>query len=88
MNFFVVIIMGTLIGLAIAFVLYFIHRHLITSSNVEIVLTLVSPYLMYYFAEYFHFSGVLAVVSGGLFYRADDSPCLPIEAGCRELMFG
>src|SRR6187551_630408 len=66
-SFLLVIIMGSLIGLAIAFVLYFIHRHLITSSNVEIVLTLVSPYLMYYFAEYFHFSGVLAVVSGGLF---------------------
>ena len=66
-SFFLVIIMGTLIGLAIALVLYYIHRHLIKSSSVEIVLTLVTPYLMYYFAEYFHFSGVLAVVSGGLF---------------------
>lgn len=66
-SFFLVIIMGTLIGLAIAFVLYYIHRYLITSSSVDIVLTLVTPYLMYYFAEYFHFSGVLAVVVGGLF---------------------
>ena len=66
-SFFVVIIMGTLIGLAIAFIVYSIHRYLIRSSNVEIVLTLVTPYLMYYFAEHFHFSGVLAVVSGGLF---------------------
>ena len=66
-SFFLVIIMGTLIGLAIAFVLYYIHRYLITSSSVDIVLTLVTPYLMYYFAEFFHFSGVLAVVSGGLF---------------------
>ena len=67
LSFFVVIIMGTLIGLAIAFIVYCIHRYLIRSSNVEVVLTLVTPYLMYYFAEYFHFSGVLAVVSGGLF---------------------
>src|SRR6187402_2621493 len=63
MSFFLVIIMGTLIGLAIALVLFYIHRHLIKSSSVEIVLTLVTPYLMYYFAEFFHFSGVLAVVS-------------------------
>jgi len=66
-SFVLVIIMGTFIGLAIAFVLYYIHRYLITSSSVDIVLTLVTPYLMYYFAEFFHFSGVLAVVSGGLF---------------------
>src|SRR6187455_256004 len=67
LDFFLVIIMGTLIGVAIGFVIYYIHRHLIKSSSVEIVLTLVTPYLMYYFAEHFHFSGVLAVVSGGLF---------------------
>jgi len=66
-SFFLVIIMGTLIGLGIGLVIYYIHRHLIKSSSVEIVLTLVTPYLMYYFAEHFHFSGVLAVVSGGLF---------------------
>ena len=66
-SFFLVIIMGTLIGLAIGLIIYCIHRYLIKSSSVEIVLTLVTPYLMYYFAEHFHFSGVLAVVSGGLF---------------------
>src|SRR5204862_5903394 len=53
-SFFLVIIMGSLIGLAIGLVLYYIHRHLIKSSSVEIVLTLVTPYLMYYFAEHFH----------------------------------
>lgn len=67
LSFFLVIVMGTLIGLAIGLIVYCIHRYLIVSSSVEIVLTLVTPYLMYYFAEYFHFSGVLAVVSGGLF---------------------
>jgi CPA1 family monovalent cation:H+ antiporter len=65
-SFFLVIMMGTLIGLLIAFVFYAIHRWLPTTPGIEIVLTLVTPYCMYYAAEHFHFSGVLAVVSGGL----------------------
>jgi len=67
LNFFLVIIIGSLIGLAVALVVYTIHRWLIRTPSVEIVLTLVTPYLMYYFAEHYHFSGVLAVVCGGLF---------------------
>ncbi|NCI46093.1 Na+/H+ antiporter [Sediminibacterium soli] len=65
-NFVLVITMGILIGLAVGFLFYCIHRWLPTTSSIEIVLTLVTPYCMYYVAEYFHFSGVLAVVSGGL----------------------
>ncbi|MEO6668381.1 MAG: Na+/H+ antiporter [Ferruginibacter sp.] len=66
-SFVLVIVMGTLIGLLIALIFYAIHRWLPTTSNIEIVLTLITPYCMYYAAEHFHFSGVLAVVSGGLF---------------------
>ncbi len=66
-SFLLVIIMGALIGAVVGFVFYCIHRWLIRSANVEIVASLVTPYIMYYFAEHFHFSGVLAVVSGGLF---------------------
>jgi Na+/H+ antiporter len=66
-SFFLVIVMGTLIGLAIALVFYAVHRLLPTTTSIEIILTIVTPYCMYYAAEYFHFSGVLAVVSGGLF---------------------
>ncbi len=66
-SFLLVIIMGTLIGLFVGLIFYCIHRWLPTTSSIEIVLTLVSPYCMYYFAEHYHFSGVLAVVSGGLF---------------------
>lgn len=65
-SFVLVIVMGTLIGLAIGFIFYAIHRWLPTTSSIEIVLTLITPYCMYYAAEYFHFSGVLAVVAGGL----------------------
>ncbi len=65
-SFFLVIIMGTLVGLLIGFIFYGIHRWLPTTPSIEIVLSLLAPYCMYYFAERFHFSGVLAVVAGGL----------------------
>lgn len=66
-SFFLVVFMGVFIGLLVGLVFYGIHRYLPTTPSIEIVLTLITPYCMYYFAEYFHFSGVLAVVSGGLF---------------------
>jgi CPA1 family monovalent cation:H+ antiporter len=65
-SFFLVIIMGALIGLIIGFIFYGIHRWLPTTPSIEIVLSFLAPYCMYYFAERFHFSGVLAVVAGGL----------------------
>jgi Na+/H+ antiporter len=65
-NFALVIVMGTAIGLVVGMLFYVVHRWLPTTSNIEVVLTLVTPYCMYCAAEYFHFSGVLAVVSGGL----------------------
>jgi monovalent cation/hydrogen antiporter len=66
-NFFLVIVMGTLIGLIIAVMFYAVCRWLPTTASIEIVLSFLAPYCMYYFAERFHFSGVLAVVAGGLF---------------------
>lgn len=66
-SFFLVITMGTAIGLAIGYLFYAILRWLPTPPSMEIVLSLMAPYCMYYFAEQFHFSGVLAVVAGGLF---------------------
>ncbi|MET0394212.1 MAG: Na+/H+ antiporter, partial [Chitinophagaceae bacterium] len=70
LSFVLVIVMGILIGLAVGLIFYGIHRLLPTTPSIEIVLSLVTPYCMYYFAEYFHFSGVLAVVSGGLLLSA------------------
>lgn len=66
-SFVLVIVMGIAVGIAIALVYYVIHRWLPTNTNMDIVLTLTAPYMMYIVAEMFHFSGVLAVVSGGLF---------------------
>lgn len=65
-SFVLVVSMGIGIGLLVGAIFYVIHRWLPTTPPIEIVLTLVTPYCMYYGAEHFHFSGVLAVVSGGL----------------------
>ncbi|MEO6330726.1 MAG: Na+/H+ antiporter [Ginsengibacter sp.] len=79
-NFVLVIVMGILIGLLVAFVFYSIHRWLPTTPSIDIVLTFVAPYCMYYFAEHFHFSGVLAVVSGGLLLSAKRNSMLGYQS--------
>ena len=66
-SFVLVIVMGVVIGLAVGLLFFAIHRFLPTTPSIDIILTLLTPYCMYYCAEHFHFSGVLAVVSGGLF---------------------
>jgi monovalent cation/hydrogen antiporter len=66
-SFVLVIVMGIVIGIAVALIFYAIHRWLPTTTNMDVVLTFITPYAMYVLAEEFHFSGVLAVVSGGLF---------------------
>jgi CPA1 family monovalent cation:H+ antiporter len=42
------------------------HKRLPTDAPSDIALTLIEPYFMYWIAEQFHSSGVLAVVAGGL----------------------
>jgi len=73
-DFFLSTVVGIGIGLAIAYVLYTIHRFLPTTASIDAAFTLISPYFMYLAAEQFHFSGVMAVVSGGLFlsYRSHE----------------
>jgi Na+/H+ antiporter len=66
-DFFFVTLMGILVGLAIAGIFYVIHRWMPTSTRVSILLTFMAPYFMYLTAEEFKVSGVMAVVSGGLF---------------------
>ncbi|HVY74872.1 MAG TPA: Na+/H+ antiporter [Puia sp.] len=67
LSFVVVIVMGIATGVLIGLLYFAIHRLLPTTPNIDIALTLTTPYVMYITAEHFHFSGVLAVVSGGLF---------------------
>lgn len=64
------IIGGTGIGLAAAWLFVQVHKRLPTDASSDIALTLIEPYFMYWAAEQLHCSGVLAVVSGGLFMSA------------------
>src|ERR1700761_8085255 len=66
-SFLLVIVLGIGIGVGIALVYYAITRWLPTTPDIDIVLTLTAPYVMYIAAESLHFSGVLSVVSGSLF---------------------
>lgn len=66
-DFVLVTVMGIGVGLGIALIIYAMYRWLPTTTSIDIALSFVAPYLMYLAAESFHFSGVMAVVSGGLF---------------------
>lgn len=44
-----------------------LHKFLPTDANIDVILTLIAPYIMYILAEEIHGSGVLSVVAGGLF---------------------
>jgi monovalent cation/hydrogen antiporter len=57
---------GVAIGLLTGWLFMKAHQLLPTDANVDIILTLVTPYAMYIAAEEAHSSGVMAVVSGGL----------------------
>lgn len=73
-DFVVLAVMGVFVGLLIAHILYWVLRYLVKASSITTPITLIAPYLMYIVAEQFHWSGVLAVVSGGLFlsFRSSD----------------
>jgi CPA1 family monovalent cation:H+ antiporter len=64
------VIGGVAIGLLMAWIFVQAHKRLPTNASSDITLTLIEPYFMYWLAEQFHCSGVLAVVSGGLFMSA------------------
>ncbi len=70
LNFFWMVIGGVGIGLLLGWLFVQAHKLLPTDAPSDIALTIIEPYLMYWIAEQFHSSGVLAVVSGGLFMSA------------------
>jgi CPA1 family monovalent cation:H+ antiporter len=61
---------GVAIGLLLAWIFVQAHKRLPLDAQSNIALTLIEPYFMYWLAEQFHCSGVLAVVSGGLYLSA------------------
>jgi CPA1 family monovalent cation:H+ antiporter len=74
LNFLVVAGAGIAIGLAMGFAMYLIHKKFVCDPIIEVTLTFLTPFAAYLLAEHFHFSGVLAVVSTGLYlsYRAGE----------------
>jgi monovalent cation/hydrogen antiporter len=67
LNFVWVVIAGVAIGLIIGFLMYLVHKNFISEPVIEVTLTCLTPFASYLIAEYFHVSGVLAVVSTGLY---------------------
>jgi Na+/H+ antiporter len=65
-NFFYVAGVGILIGVAIGYIFYWIHRITPDNPTTDTTFTLLAPYSAYLAAEYFHTSGVLSVVTCGL----------------------
>ena len=70
LSFLWMVIGGVGIGLLLGWLFVQAHRRLPTDAPSDITLTIIEPYFMYWIAEQLHSSGVLAVVSGGLFMSA------------------
>jgi CPA1 family monovalent cation:H+ antiporter len=79
-NFLLVVLVGSAIGLLVGVVFYAIHRWLPTTPGIDTVLTIITPYCMYYAAEHFHYSGVLSVVCGGLFLSSKRQTMLTYQS--------
>lgn len=58
---------GVAIGVVIGYLALKLHKHLPMDANTDVVLTIVTPYLMYIAAETLEASGVIAAVCGGLY---------------------
>jgi len=63
---------GLLIGLVIAWPVAWLHRHL-DDAPIEITITLLTPYAAYLLANALQMSGVLAVLSAGLYLSHQSS---------------
>lgn len=64
------VIGGVGVGLAIGYIFMQLHKRLTSDININIILTFITPYIMYIVAEEIGTSGVLSVVSGGLLMSA------------------
>ncbi|GAB3940550.1 Na+/H+ antiporter [Spirosoma harenae] len=66
LSFLWMVIGGVGIGLLVAWLFMKLHKLLPTDVNIDMALSILTPYAIYITAEEAHSSGVLAVVSGGL----------------------
>ena len=72
-------------GVLIAYIFLKTHKILPTEANTDLLLSLVAPFAMYIGAEQIHASGVLAVVSGGLFLSYRNHEFLSSSSRLRAL---
>jgi monovalent cation/hydrogen antiporter len=72
-NFIWVVTAGVVLGLVVGFLMYLVHKNYIREPVIEVTLTILTPFASYMIAEYFQVSGVLAVVTTGLYlsFRSD-----------------
>jgi monovalent cation/hydrogen antiporter len=67
LNFLWVVSAGVAVGFMVGYVMYLVHKNFICDPIIEVTLTLLTPFASYLFAEHFQLSGVLAVVTTGLY---------------------
>ncbi|MEO6734557.1 MAG: Na+/H+ antiporter [Ferruginibacter sp.] len=74
LNFLLVVVAGIALGLIIGYCMYLVHKKFVCDPIIEVTLTFLTPFASYLLAEQFHFSGVLAVVTTGLYlsYRSGE----------------
>lgn len=79
------VIGGVGIGILIGKIFMEVHKKLETDVNIDTILTLIAPYIMYLAAEETHASGVLSVVSGGLFLSYNQHKFLSSSSRLRAI---
>jgi CPA1 family monovalent cation:H+ antiporter len=72
-QFFIVAIGGAILGLAVGFVFKWIHKITPDNPTNDTTLTFLAPFIAYLLAESIHISGVLAVVTAGLYLSWNSS---------------
>lgn len=78
---------GVGIGLLSGWLFLQMHKRLPTDAPSDIAFTLIEPYFLYWIGEQAHSSGVLAVVSGGLFLSTNRFRFLSPESRVRGASF-
>jgi CPA1 family monovalent cation:H+ antiporter len=73
LQFLIVALGGVVIGLATGYAFKKIHQFTPDNPTVDTTFTFLAPYVAYLSAEWFHLSGVLAVVVAGLFMSRSSS---------------
>ena len=74
LSFLLVATAGVAIGLGVGYLLSVVHKRFVCDPVIEVTLTFLAPFSSYLLAEHFHYSGVLAVVTTGLYlsFRSAD----------------